>query len=136
MEAADADLLQDWERGAYATWRAFLYCRVWSRVLMREAQRGTVDIPEDASAEDCKRLRMPAGLCVPDVALDPEGKIAVFDPTHQCSFKANSQVWLSRTDPEEDAFRAPLRIESVQVGEIRFPTDTVFPADASNGVWR
>jgi hypothetical protein len=112
------------------------YYHTWHTFIVRESQNGNVDIPEEASAEECKQIRMQAGLRVIDVVIHPDKAVAHFDRESRCSFKRGSKLWLSRTDPETDCFNKALEIQAVVNNEIRFIAGTVFPADASEGRWR
>ena len=136
VEAADAKQVEDLDRDDFPSLDSFLYYRVWQRFLMREGQANLPDIPEDACADVYKHILMKAGVCVLSPDIDPDKKTARFDPAEPCAFRPKSQVWLSRTDPEDDAFRKALTIRSVRKGELRFSEDSAFLDDASTGFWR
>ena len=50
--------------------------------------------------------------------------------------KKNETVWLSRKDPYEDGHAHALKIDRVHRGFIYFRTDSRYPEDAAEGVWR
>jgi len=112
-DGVEARLRNSWERGDFATIRAYMYWCVWTRFIIRESQEKGIAVPEDASDEDIKQLRINAGLCLVNVVLHPEARTAVFNPTARCAFKARTQLWLSRVDPEEDCFKHILEIQEV-----------------------
>ena len=71
---------------------------------MREGLAVMPDSPEDASPEEYRDILIEAGLCVVEVVIESFAKNARFEQQMCCSIRPRSQVWLSRTVPEEDAF--------------------------------
>ena len=102
-----------WQRGDFATLRAYIYCSVWSRFIIREFQQTGLVPAEDASEDEIQKLRITAGVCICDVTLNPKDRTAVFPSSARCAFKPKQQLWLSRVSPEKDWFRHPLEIKEV-----------------------
>ena len=123
-------------RSDFATFRAYSYCSVWSRFIIRESQQTDFVPAEDASEDEIQKLRITAGVCICDVTLNPEDRTAVFPSSARCAFKPKQQLWLSRVSPEKDWFRHPLEIKEVtNTSTLIFTEKTIFPDDAAEGKW-
>ena len=142
MATAEADGVEararySWLRGDFETLRSYVYFNVWSRFIIRESQAKGFEVPEDASEDEIKRLRIAAGLCICDVELNPESRSAVFHPSARCAFRPQNTLWLSRVDPAKDCFKHPLEIQQVtNTSTLIFSDKTIFPDDATEGRWR
>jgi len=127
-------------RSDFPTWRGFAYYSIWRRFIERENAAKQFCVSEDASADDIHRQRINAGVCIPDVVLDPEEKTATL-PLQQlwvsrCAFKPKQQLWVSRDSHEEDWFPYPLEIKEVtDCCTLLFTAKTTFPEDAAEGKW-
>ena len=124
-------------RDDFKTWRSYVYFNVWNRFIIRESQATGFVVPEDASEDEIKQLRIAAGLCIMDVELKPESRCAVFPSKARCAFRPKNTLWLSRVDPAQDCFNHPLEIIQVtNTSTVIFKDGTIFPDDATEGRWR
>ena len=133
--AAVASEHKGWDRADFPTPQSFAWARVWYAFLLREAQHDGVDIPEDASVDDIKHLRMDKKLCVDEVILHTQTNTATFAGTLRIRF--GQKLSLSRVAPENDGWKHFLEVESSSVrGSLTFKDTTRWPPDASDGSWR
>ena len=127
-----------WHRSSFPSAESYAYWMKWRSMLLREAEKFTTEIPDDATPQDILKEKTRAGVCVLKVYLDPSTHSATLPHRARCVFKSGDSVLLSRRDPESERSACKLVLDKVNEEEhtLIFPHDSSFPEDATQGVWR
>ena len=127
-----------WHRSSFPSAESYAYWMKWRSMLLREAEKFTTEIPDDATPQDILKEKTRAGVCVLKVYLDPSTHSATLPVHAYCAFKSGDTVLLSRGDPESDRDTCKLVVDKVNKEEhiLVFAEDSSFPEDASQRTWR